>query len=396
MMKSHELALAISDAERAASYSVSPIVTTPDAMAAQRTEDARERLAELRAMTRDNPTQQKHWDRVAAMMRTQQIDYAKALQARDVTSIQVAVQASRSAQQASIALIETAIQTENELLSQRRENLRDAQRNMTITLAFVALLAVALLVVAIRGLLQGARAARLKQLSEAQDRELHERSLVEADLKEALDRQKLLLDELNHRVKNSLATVQSIAVQTKNSALVKLQLSNDALSNIALYYEAFENRLLSLSSTHDLLVKGSWSGVSLKESIEAALRPLIPAARATIEGPVICLSPNAAVTLNMIFHELSTNAIKYGAMANDVGSVKVTWKVMDDELQLEWCEQDGPPVVAPEGLSGFGTRLIERGVGRELKGTHTLGYHETGFTLMINLPISNHITIPAK
>ena len=194
----------------------------------------------------------------------------------------------------------------------------------------------------------------------------------------AEQQQKLLLDELNHRVKNTLATVQSIAAQT-------LRTSPDP----ATFNQAFESRLLALSSTHDLLTASSWRGADLRDILLAEFRPH-GTERYRLEGPDLGLSPARALALGLLFHELATNAAKYGALSSPEGCVKVTWGLEDaggeDRLVITWTEEKGPKV-GPPTRKGFGSRLIERSLKGELGGEATLDYRQDGLHCQVILPL---------
>lgn len=203
------------------------------------------------------------------------------------------------------------------------------------------------------------------------------------------ERQRLLLDELNHRVKNTLSTVQSIAMQTRRSAASPEQFS-----------ELFEGRITALAGAHDLLTEASWEGASLMDVIGRTLAPYAPSAinappRIIFGGPMVMLSPNAAVTLNMAFHELATNAAKYGALSVAEGRLDVCWNVdrtsVPPVVELFWNEQGGPKV-APPARRGFGTRLVEQGLTRELDGEVDLRYDPQGFNGRIRLPASHKVS----
>lgn len=221
----------------------------------------------------------------------------------------------------------------------------------------------------------------------AAQREIAERVEAEAALRAALDRQELLLDELNHRVKNTLMTIQSIAVQTRNSL-------KSASPSIDEFYHAFESRLLSVSRAHDLLVVGAWSGVALEDTIRAAITPnVVDVTRFALTGRVgVILNANAAVTLNMVFHELSTNALKYGALVGEGGTISVDWCWCDDEVSITWKERGGPSVTEPVS-SGFGTRLIKRGAMRELDGAADLIYETDGLKCVMKIPVSAKVSV---
>jgi two-component sensor histidine kinase len=162
----------------------------------------------------------------------------------------------------------------------------------------------------------------------------------------------LLIDELNHRVKNTLAILQAIAVQTFRSASKSER-------------EKFEGRLGALAETHNLLSQEKWRGSELQDVINRVMQPYLLSNpdRLRMFGPKVPLSPRLAVVLSMIMHEIATNAAKYGALSNDTGIVTLDWEVSEQEgkpkLRLMWSESGGPPVVAPI-QRGFGLRLIER------------------------------------
>lgn len=193
----------------------------------------------------------------------------------------------------------------------------------------------------------------------------------------AADRQKLMIDELNHRVKNTLATVQSIAMQTARTH-----------DNPRSFAEAFQSRILALSHTHDLLTRSHWEGADLRSVLEHETKAHGPG-RLMLNGPHVDLSPARAVSLGMIFHELATNAAKYGALACGDGRVLVDWRRVDQKsprLDITWREVGGAKIPAPE-RRGFGTRLIERNVRHDLHGMVTLTYPAEGFCAEISLPL---------
>jgi PAS domain S-box-containing protein len=194
--------------------------------------------------------------------------------------------------------------------------------------------------------------------------------------KRAEERQKLLVNELNHRVKNSLATVQSIAAQTLRSS-----------ASPEFFREAFEARLIALSQTHDLLTRESWEGASLREVFDAEMHAMAGEDRITFDyADDVRLTPKAAVALGMGVHELATNAAKYGALSVATGQVRVTWVQERDLLRLTWAESNGPPV-APPARRGFGARLLERGLAAELSGGVELTYDAAGLICQMALPL---------
>ncbi|CAN5136578.1 hypothetical protein BH10PSE4_BH10PSE4_36060 [soil metagenome] len=185
-----------------------------------------------------------------------------------------------------------------------------------------------------------------------------------SDQVQAQDQQRLLLDELNHRVKNTLATVQAISQQTLRSA-----------PDPAAFAKAFEARLLALSQTHNALTDGQWAGAGLRQILDLELLPH-GAERVRLDGPDVHLPARMALSLGMVFHELATNAAKYGALAQD-GRLSVNWRREDGGLAFTWREIGGP-AVAPPARRGFGSRLIERSITSELRGRLTMDYRPEG------------------
>lgn len=193
--------------------------------------------------------------------------------------------------------------------------------------------------------------------------------------------QKLLVDELNHRVKNSLAMVQSIAVQTLGRA-----------PDGAAAVDHFQARLLALAKAHDLLTASRWAGTCLRDVVETAIGPCMGHGleRFSIDGPAVRLCPRPSLALSMALHELCTNAVKYGALSVPGGRVRIHWHIFDRErgrrLFLEWQESGGPPVTPPK-RRGFGTRLVERGLRHDLGGEVALGFGHGGVTCSIDIPL---------
>jgi two-component sensor histidine kinase len=188
----------------------------------------------------------------------------------------------------------------------------------------------------------------------------------------------LLIEELNHRVKNTLAILQAIAAQTFRSATRTERAK-------------FEGRLGALAEAHNLLSQEKWQGSELAEVIERVLQPyvLTNPERVKMSGPSVPLSPRLAVVLSMIVHEIATNAAKYGALSNDGGRVTLEWVVLDEiprKLRLIWTEAGGPPVVAPV-QRGFGSRLIERSARDQLGGEATVDFLPCGvvYTVLCSL-----------
>ncbi len=198
----------------------------------------------------------------------------------------------------------------------------------------------------------------------------------------AAERQKLMIDELNHRVKNTLATVQSIAMQTARSH-----------TEPKTFAESFQARLMALSHTHDLLTRSHWEGADLRAILEHETEAHGPH-RISLNGQPVGLGPATALSLGMIFHELATNAAKYGALSTPDGRVLVDWSIADQArpvLHLSWRELDGPPVTEP-ARRGFGSRLIERNVRHDLAGEVKLDYATAGFSAEFMVPLDREKT----
>jgi PAS domain S-box-containing protein len=202
------------------------------------------------------------------------------------------------------------------------------------------------------------------------------------DRKEAEERQKLLLDELNHRVKNTLATVQSLATQTARGT-----------DSPAAFREAFEGRLIALSQAHDQLTRRHWRSADLRDIVTSATSPYFTQSsdRIAIEGEAIMLTPRIALTLALAMHELSTNAAKYGALSVSPGRVEIRWRIarqpgQPQRLAIEWREFEGPPVSTPE-RRGFGSRFIESSVATELQGKARLDFDPAGLRCTMEIPI---------
>ena len=192
---------------------------------------------------------------------------------------------------------------------------------------------------------------------------------------------RLLVNELDHRVKNTLAIVQSIVAQT---------LRNNP--DVAQATPLIESRLQALAATHDVLTREKWSGAPVEEIVRLAVghcRDGDPT-RFDLQGPAVSLDPRRAVALSMALHELCTNATKYGAMSVPGGRVRVHWALQDQagqaRLVLDWEESGGPPVQAPARV-GFGTRLLQRGLQHDLGGTVTLDFSPAGVRCHIEAPL---------
>jgi len=201
------------------------------------------------------------------------------------------------------------------------------------------------------------------------------------ETKQMEEHQRLLINELNHRVKNTLATVQSIASQTLRNAatLEKAQ-------------AAFEARLLALSRAHNVLTRENWDGAHLREIVAEAVAPYSNRCedRLHLSGPDVRLSPRVALTLAMALQELATNAVKYGALSNEVGEIRIHWTLDHTQepprLHLTWEESGGPPVQVPK-RRGFGSRLIERSLALDLEGDVRIEFAPSGVTCTVDAPL---------
>ena len=184
-------------------------------------------------------------------------------------------------------------------------------------------------------------------------------------------RLRLLLDELNHRVKNTLAIVHSIANVTLKDVTPESR-------------DSFERRLVNLAGVHGLLTESSWEGAELQDVLRASLASLAPREdRVRLAGDRLCLEPRTAVTLSLAVHELGTNALKYGALSVPDGHVEVSWTVDGDRFRLSWTERNGPAVVPP-GRTGFGSRMIRQALAAELRGEARLDFHPDGLVCTID------------
>lgn len=202
--------------------------------------------------------------------------------------------------------------------------------------------------------------------------------------RQADERQAILLHELNHRVKNTLATVQSVAMMTRRSAYM-----GDADA-----WDAFLGRVQGLSKTHDLLTAAQWQGALLEDVLRNELEPYQDTMRQRIRlrGPKINLQPSAVLALGLAIHELATNASKYGSLMAPDGKVNVMWALAPSlsppVLIIEWLESGGPKV-APPRREGFGTKLIQRGLAQQLGGEIKLDFHPDGIRCVITFPVKN-------
>ncbi|MGH6813292.1 MAG: sensor histidine kinase [Methylocella sp.] len=197
-----------------------------------------------------------------------------------------------------------------------------------------------------------------------------------SEQKRVEERLQFLLNELNHRVKNTLATVQAIASQSFRT-LPKEE------------FETFHDRLVALSHAHDLLMQGNWEATDLREIVRQSLAPLCANQsdkRLTIEGPAVLIPADRAASWSMALHELCTNALKHGAFQTEAGQVNIEWGTPErGRLHFRWSEHGGPPVTVPRHR-GFGSRLIES-LGRELAGSTNVRFEPGGVICTIDTPV---------
>jgi two-component sensor histidine kinase len=220
---------------------------------------------------------------------------------------------------------------------------------------------------------------RLGRLPAAVDRALKEAREREQRRKVEL-RTRLLVAELSHRVKNTLMTVVSLARQTLRRS-----------SSLQAFEQAFMGRLQALAAAHALLLRSNWEDMDLAELVSEALKPFRrrDGGNVVASGPAVLLPPRIALTLNLILHELATNAAKYGSLSVEQGRVAIDWVLegQGSRLVLNWRESGGPSV-AQERSVGFGTTLIRRSAGFEMGGDVTLDFAPTGVTCRLDLPLT--------
>ena len=202
---------------------------------------------------------------------------------------------------------------------------------------------------------------------------------IDAKEREAADKlQKLILEELHHRIKNTLATVSAIASQSLRNA-----------SSTQHAQQAIEGRLLALGRAHDLLLQARWTSAEMRKIVRSAIEAFDnpDVAKFSIEGPDVQIASGAVIAIAMTLNELCTNTTKFGALSVPAGRVAISWVVDEaNRLQFAWREHGGPKVHAPTRQS-FGTRLIET-LGRQLKGNVKLTYEPSGFIYVLDVPLA--------
>jgi two-component sensor histidine kinase len=209
---------------------------------------------------------------------------------------------------------------------------------------------------------------------------------IHASLRETLERRQFLLRELDHRCMNTLTAVQSIADQTLRRA-----------ASPGDFVEAFNGRISALARAHVLLTKGAWGPAALADVVGQALTPFcgVGGLRIVVSGPPVVLAPETAVAMHMTVHELAVNATKYGALSVEGGRLDVTWQVDSvaggaQMLEFRWVEGGGPPVTPPKAR-GFGSRLIEQGLAKELGGKANILFDHDGVQFRLRAPLSGRI-----
>ena len=211
---------------------------------------------------------------------------------------------------------------------------------------------------------------------------------IDARQREAADKlQKLILEELHHRIKNTLATVSAIASQSLRS-----------VPGAEHAQHAIEGRLLALGRAHDLLLQARWSSADLGKIVRGATEafdnPDVP--KFTISGPDVRMTSGAVIAIAMTLNELCTNTTKFGALSEPAGRVDIAWTLdpKAQRLHMKWTEQNGPAVRVPEKRS-FGTRLIET-LGKQLKGDVRLTYEPGGFVYALDVPLASLTSIASE
>ncbi|UDL95899.1 PAS domain S-box protein [Lichenihabitans sp. PAMC28606] len=201
-----------------------------------------------------------------------------------------------------------------------------------------------------------------------------------SDEKRAEMHMRLMVNELNHRVKNSLAMVQGVAAQTFRGT-----------TDMDTARTAFTERLVALAKAHDVLTAGKWESATLMSVVALTVKSHggDDQNRFDVSGPDIALSPKTVLAMSLALHELATNAVKYGSLSNDTGRVTIRWSATasggDKRLLFRWEERGGPPVVQPQ-RRGFGSKLIERGLAAELQGDVRIEFRQGGIVCTISAP----------
>jgi two-component sensor histidine kinase/PAS domain-containing protein len=190
------------------------------------------------------------------------------------------------------------------------------------------------------------------------------------------DHQRMLFEEMRHRIKNTLTTTLGVVEQSLRGAATKDEARN-----------AIRARLVAMGKAHDLLIENEWISADIREVVAGAMGAYVgDGPRVAMTGDPVLLTSRAALTLAMLLNELSTNAIKYGAWSTKVGQVAISWDAEGDQFHFRWSEQHGPPV-APPARRSFGTRLIETALPGTLEGVATLRFERTGLVFEFRAPL---------
>ena len=201
-------------------------------------------------------------------------------------------------------------------------------------------------------------------------------------------RQRRMIDELDHRVKNVLARVISIVTFTRIGA-----------ASMDSFVETLEGRIQSLANAHQLLSGNGWKGVGLAELVDSQLAPHVSLERKAVAGPDVILSIDATQALAPLFHELVTNAVKYGALKTELGQISVNWRIVETPyralgrgtpgrtLRIDWQETGGPAVEVPT-RTGFGTSMIRESIKHELAGSADLAFEPGGVRCTLTMPMA--------
>jgi len=228
--------------------------------------------------------------------------------------------------------------------------------------------------------------AAVRSAVRARKRQLQVKAFLD-ERDRADERQRLLIRELHHRVKNTLANVQAVLGATARSA-----------HSIEEFYNSFSQRIQSLAKTHSFLTDDYWQTASMEEMLQAELAMYDDGkARIHLQGPQVFLVADQAVPMGMAFHELATNSAKYGSLSVPDGTLSVKWSIRSDStcetLELVWHEENGPPVVPPQ-QSGFGSMLMERVLKVQLDAQVNMDFQPDGLFAKVSIPLQSERLVP--
>lgn len=206
---------------------------------------------------------------------------------------------------------------------------------------------------------------------------------IETERRDSRHRLRVMIRELNHRVRNILTLVQSLSSNSKNSA-----------TSIEGYASALEQRIVALAGAHDLLTKENMLGIQLEKIASLELRPYLDEASktASLSGPKVLLNADVSPIIALVLHELTSNAVKYGALSQTSGTVSLSWEITDNELNIQWLEEGGPIVSEPTH-EGFGRSIIEHAIPYEFGGTAQIKFKPAGVHVMFSLPADEFETV---